>query len=86
MRAPPRRAAHGNSLFPLRRSCLALICHLAMFGCRTQASFWYYMTNFLICTRCARLFTLDFPSYFPVMTHAKNRALREEMYRCAASH
>jgi hypothetical protein len=27
------------------------------------------------------LFTLDFPSYFPVMTHAKNRALREEMYR-----
>jgi oligopeptidase A len=28
------------------------------------------------------LFTLDFPSYFPVMSHAKNRALREEMYRC----
>jgi len=27
------------------------------------------------------LFTLDFPSYFPVMTHAKNRGLREEMYR-----
>ncbi|EFN52299.1 hypothetical protein CHLNCDRAFT_139059 [Chlorella variabilis] len=29
------------------------------------------------------LFTLDFPSYFPVMTHAKNRALREEMYRAS---
>ncbi|KAG2436620.1 hypothetical protein HYH02_011555 [Chlamydomonas schloesseri] len=27
------------------------------------------------------LITLDFPSYFPVMTHAKNRALREEVYR-----
>ena len=27
------------------------------------------------------LFTLDFPSYFPVMTHAANRSLREEMYR-----
>lgn len=27
------------------------------------------------------LVTLDFPSYFPVMTHAKNRALREEVYR-----
>lgn len=27
------------------------------------------------------LFTLDFPSYFPVITHSKNRALREEMYR-----
>ncbi|KAL6769509.1 hypothetical protein ACKKBG_A31305 [Auxenochlorella protothecoides x Auxenochlorella symbiontica] len=27
------------------------------------------------------LFTLDFPSYFPVMTHAENRALREELYR-----
>lgn len=27
------------------------------------------------------LLTLDFPSYYPVMTHAKNRALREEMYR-----
>ncbi|GAB4814977.1 hypothetical protein N2152v2_002023 [Parachlorella kessleri] len=27
------------------------------------------------------LVTLDFPSYFPVMTHAKNRPLREEMYR-----
>jgi len=27
------------------------------------------------------LFTLDFPSYYPVLTHAKNRALREEMYR-----
>lgn len=29
------------------------------------------------------LFTLDFPSYFPVMTHAENRALREEMYRAS---
>lgn len=85
MRAPPRRAAHGNGLFPLRRSCLALICHPAMFGCRTQA-FWHSMTIFLIRTCFARLFTLDFPSYFPVMTHAKNRALREEMYRCAVSH
>lgn len=27
------------------------------------------------------LFTLDFPSFFPVITHSKNRALREEMYR-----
>lgn len=27
------------------------------------------------------LFTLDLPSFFPVMTHAKNRALREELYR-----
>ena len=27
------------------------------------------------------LFTLDFPSFFPVMTHAANRGLREEMYR-----
>ncbi|GAX73721.1 hypothetical protein CEUSTIGMA_g1174.t1 [Chlamydomonas eustigma] len=27
------------------------------------------------------LFTLDFPSYHPVLTHCKNRALREEMYR-----
>lgn len=26
------------------------------------------------------LFTLDLPSFFPVMTHAKNRALREELY------
>uniref|UniRef100_A0A7R9W185 oligopeptidase A n=1 Tax=Chlamydomonas euryale TaxID=1486919 RepID=A0A7R9W185_9CHLO len=26
------------------------------------------------------LFTLDFPCYMPVLTHAKNRALREEMY------
>eukprot|EP00955_Chlamydomonas_euryale_P022895 241976-Chlamydomonas_euryale.AAC.1 len=26
------------------------------------------------------LFTLDFPSYYPVLTHCKNRALREEMY------
>lgn len=29
------------------------------------------------------LFTLDMPSYFPVMTHAKNRALREELYRAS---
>ena len=28
-----------------------------------------------------RLFTLDFPSYYPVLTHGKNRALREEMYK-----
>ena len=27
------------------------------------------------------LFTLDIPSFFPVMTHAENRALREELYR-----
>lgn len=27
------------------------------------------------------LFTLDFPSYYPVLTHAKKRALREEMYK-----
>ncbi len=27
------------------------------------------------------MFTLDFPSYQPVLTHAKNRTLREEMYR-----
>ncbi|KAJ9507608.1 hypothetical protein QJQ45_019220 [Haematococcus lacustris] len=27
------------------------------------------------------LLTLDFPSYFAVMTHAKSRALREELYR-----
>ncbi len=27
------------------------------------------------------LFTLDIPSYLPIMTHADNRALREEMYR-----
>jgi oligopeptidase A len=27
------------------------------------------------------LLTLDFPSFFPVMTHAEDRALREEMYR-----
>ena len=39
----------------------------------------------MLCGRTRRrLFTLDFPSYFPVMTHAKNRGLREEMYRCAA--
>lgn len=30
------------------------------------------------------LVTLDFPSYMPVMTHAKNRALREELYRYGA--
>jgi len=27
------------------------------------------------------LLTLDFPCYYPVMTHAKDRALREELYR-----
>lgn len=27
------------------------------------------------------MFTLDMPSYVPVLQHAKNRALREEMYR-----
>lgn len=27
------------------------------------------------------LFTLDFPSYFPVMTYCENRELRHEMYR-----
>ncbi|BDM62805.1 oligopeptidase A [Shewanella sp. NFH-SH190041] len=27
------------------------------------------------------LFTLDFPSYLPVMTYSENRSLREEMYR-----
>lgn len=27
------------------------------------------------------LFTLDIPAYLPVLTHCKNRALREEMYR-----
>ncbi len=27
------------------------------------------------------LFTLDFPSFFPVMTHAANRRMREEMYK-----
>ncbi|EIE24885.1 peptidase M3 family protein [Coccomyxa subellipsoidea C-169] len=27
------------------------------------------------------LFTLDFPSYQPILTHAKNRAFREEFYR-----
>ncbi|KAG2500627.1 hypothetical protein HYH03_001394 [Edaphochlamys debaryana] len=31
------------------------------------------------------LITLDFPSYFPVMTHAKSRALREEVYRAYIS-
>lgn len=31
------------------------------------------------------LFTLDFPSYFPVLSHAKNRALREELYRAYIS-
>ena len=28
------------------------------------------------------LLTLDYPCYQPVLTHCKNRALREEMYRC----
>lgn len=27
------------------------------------------------------LFTLDYPSYFPVLTHADNRALRETLYK-----
>ena len=27
------------------------------------------------------LFTLDMPSLIPVLTHSKNRALREELYR-----
>jgi len=27
------------------------------------------------------LFTLDIPSYLPILTHCKNRSLREEMYR-----
>jgi oligopeptidase A len=31
------------------------------------------------------LFTLDIPSYLPVMIHADNRALREEMYRAFTS-
>ncbi|MEW5307298.1 MAG: hypothetical protein WDW36_009705 [Sanguina aurantia] len=31
------------------------------------------------------LFTLDFPSYQPVLTHSKNRPLREEMYRAFAT-
>lgn len=31
------------------------------------------------------LFTLDFPSYMPVMSHSKNRALREEMYKAFLS-
>ena len=29
------------------------------------------------------MFTLDYPSYLPVMTHAKNRELREEVYRAS---
>ena len=29
------------------------------------------------------LLTLDFPCYQPVMSHAKSRGLREELYRCA---
>ncbi len=29
------------------------------------------------------LLTLDFPSYFPVLQHAKNRALREKVYRAS---
>lgn len=31
------------------------------------------------------LFTLDFPSYFPVISYCDNRALREEMYRAYSS-
>jgi len=31
------------------------------------------------------VFTLDFPSYFAVITHAKNRGLREELYRANIS-
>lgn len=31
------------------------------------------------------VFTLDIPSYLPIMLHAKNRALREEMYRAYAT-
>ncbi|BDX08580.1 oligopeptidase A [Planctobacterium marinum] len=31
------------------------------------------------------LFTLDFPSYLPIMTYAENRSLREEMYRAFAT-
>lgn len=31
------------------------------------------------------LFTLDFPSYLPVMTYCENRQLREEMYRAFAT-
>lgn len=31
------------------------------------------------------LFTLDFPSYMPVMTHCENRELREEVYRAFLS-
>ena len=31
------------------------------------------------------LITLDAPSYLPVMQHAKNRALREEVYRAYLS-
>lgn len=31
------------------------------------------------------LLTLDFPSYLPVMTYAKNRALRQEVYRAFAT-
>lgn len=27
------------------------------------------------------MFTLDMPSLIPVLTHAKNRALREEIYK-----
>ena len=27
------------------------------------------------------LITLDIPSYFPIMQHVRNRALREELYR-----
>ncbi|HCC80075.1 MAG TPA: oligopeptidase A, partial [Methylophaga sp.] len=31
------------------------------------------------------LFTLDFPSYMPVMSYADNRELREEMYTAFAT-
>ncbi|MCF2949204.1 oligopeptidase A [Paraglaciecola aquimarina] len=31
------------------------------------------------------VFTLDIPSYLPIMTHADNRGLREEMYRAYTS-
>ena len=31
------------------------------------------------------LFTLDFPSYIPLMQYAKNRKLREDMYRAYAT-
>lgn len=31
------------------------------------------------------LFTLDFPSYYPVLTHAASRGLREELYRASVT-